>query len=63
MRDNSLFGFRSQSGLGSGVAQDFSYDTGSGVTDYSGQGATAAVQAFQQGGVNALLAFLANFQG
>tara|TARA_B100000941_G_C28490482_1_gene547640 strand:- start:1635 stop:1823 length:189 start_codon:yes stop_codon:yes gene_type:complete len=62
MRDNSLFGFRSQSGMGSDVAQDFSAE-GSGVSGFSAQGATAAVQAFEQGGVNALLAFLANFQG
>tara|TARA_B100001559_G_C16307743_1_gene532727 strand:- start:214 stop:396 length:183 start_codon:yes stop_codon:yes gene_type:complete len=60
MRDNSLFGFRSQSGMGGDPMS--ALDDGMQNT-YTSQGATAAVQAFQQGGVNALLAFLANFQG
>ena len=61
MRDNSLFGFRSQSGMGGDPM--VALDDGTQNTIYTSQGATAAVQAFQQGGVNALLAFLANFQG
>jgi hypothetical protein len=46
MKNNSLFLFKNQTGGGS---------------NYYSQGATAAVNAFQQGGVNALLAFLAAY--
>ena len=48
MRNNSLFLFKNQAGGGS---------------EYYQQGATAAVSAFQQGGVNALLSFLSSYQG
>jgi len=51
MVDNRNFLFKNQAG-------------GAGSTmDYSSAGATAAVTAFQQGGVNALLAFLSSYQG
>lgn len=48
MVDNTNFLFRSQSGGGSAYYQS---------------GTAAAVTAFQQGGVNALLSFLASYSG
>jgi|TARA_R110000787_G_scaffold56408_2_gene129688 hypothetical protein len=48
MVDNRNFLFRSQSGGGSAYYQS---------------GTAAAVTAFQQGGVNALLSFLASYSG
>ena len=48
MADNRKFLFRNQAG---------------GNNDYYQSGTTAAVAAFQSGGVNALLSFLASYSG
>ena len=52
--DNRLFGFRNQAG---GLL-----DESSNTQDYYESGVAQAVAIHEQGGINALLAFLANYQ-
>lgn len=65
MADNARFGFKNMAHHGaSGFRkQSGSVMTGGADPQYQSAGVQSAITAFQQGGVNALLAFLASFDG